>query len=228
MHGSARILLLLQHSLSTIPGCLIIFGIILFVLYFLTPIVPLKPFKALRSEDQIMISEYIASVGLLMITIGLFWISFTVSGCLVGILPAIILLGTSLAYYSPHHSMNKFIKYLLKFENKHQLIDNTIFAYFADDDRNIRILLAVLCPFGALLGFFVVPGNLGNWVFSVCFTLFLLSLPIVRGTRKIYSSTIHYRPNPPLDSDPACIAFRSLSTFRFLGFAPRLGAGGAG
>ncbi len=35
-------------------------------------------------------------------------------------------------------------------------------------------------------------------------------------------------PNPPLKSDPACRAFRSLSTFRFLGFVQRLGAGGAG
>ena len=25
-------------------------------------------------------------------------------------------------------------------------------------------------------------------------------------------------PNPPLNSDPACIAFRSFSSFRFLGF----------
>ena len=35
-------------------------------------------------------------------------------------------------------------------------------------------------------------------------------------------------PNPSLNSDPACIAFRSLSTSRFLGFVQRLGAGGAG
>ena len=32
-------------------------------------------------------------------------------------------------------------------------------------------------------------------------------------------------PNPPLKSDPACIAFRSLSTFRYPGFVHRLGAG---
>ena len=36
------------------------------------------------------------------------------------------------------------------------------------------------------------------------------------------------RPNPPLNSDPACIAFRPLSTSRYLGFVQRLGAGGAG
>ena len=36
------------------------------------------------------------------------------------------------------------------------------------------------------------------------------------------------RPNLPLNSDPACIAFRSLSAFRYPGFAQRLGAGGAG
>jgi hypothetical protein len=34
-------------------------------------------------------------------------------------------------------------------------------------------------------------------------------------------------PNPPLKSDPACIAFRSLSTSCYLGSAHRLGAGGA-
>jgi len=35
-------------------------------------------------------------------------------------------------------------------------------------------------------------------------------------------------PNPALHSDPACIAFRSLSSFRFLGFVQRFGAGGGG
>jgi len=35
-------------------------------------------------------------------------------------------------------------------------------------------------------------------------------------------------PNPPLNSDPACIAFRSLSTSCFLGSAQRFGAGVAG
>jgi hypothetical protein len=34
-------------------------------------------------------------------------------------------------------------------------------------------------------------------------------------------------PNPPLKSDPACIAFRSVSTFRYLGSAHRPGAGAA-
>ena len=38
---------------------------------------------------------------------------------------------------------------------------------------------------------------------------------------------IQQLPNPPLKSDPACIAFRSLSCHVFLGFAHRLGAGGA-
>ena len=32
-------------------------------------------------------------------------------------------------------------------------------------------------------------------------------------------------PNPSLKSDPACIASRSLSAFRYLGSAHRLGAG---
>ena len=35
-------------------------------------------------------------------------------------------------------------------------------------------------------------------------------------------------PNLSLKSDPACIAFRSLSTSRYLGFVQRLGAGVAG
>ncbi len=33
------------------------------------------------------------------------------------------------------------------------------------------------------------------------------------------------RPNPPLKSDPACIVFYSLSTFRYLGSAQCHGAG---
>jgi hypothetical protein len=37
----------------------------------------------------------------------------------------------------------------------------------------------------------------------------------------------HDTPNLALNPDPACIAFRSLSTTRFLGFVQRLGAGGA-
>jgi len=35
-------------------------------------------------------------------------------------------------------------------------------------------------------------------------------------------------PNPRLNSDPACVAIRSLSTSRFLGSVQRLGAGVAG
>jgi hypothetical protein len=38
----------------------------------------------------------------------------------------------------------------------------------------------------------------------------------------------HGVPNLSLNSDPACIVRRSLSTSRFLGSAHRLGAGGAG
>ena len=37
----------------------------------------------------------------------------------------------------------------------------------------------------------------------------------------------HERPNLPLKSGPACIAFRSLSAFRYLGSAHYLGAGAA-
>jgi len=44
----------------------------------------------------------------------------------------------------------------------------------------------------------------------------------------IHPEQSNYWPNPPLNSDPACIAFRSLSTSRFLGSVQRLGAGGAG
>jgi len=36
------------------------------------------------------------------------------------------------------------------------------------------------------------------------------------------------RPNLLLNSDPACIVFRSLSTSRYLGFVRRLAAGVAG
>ena len=35
------------------------------------------------------------------------------------------------------------------------------------------------------------------------------------------------RPNPPLKSDPARIAFHALSAFRYLGSAQSLGTGGA-
>ena len=38
-------------------------------------------------------------------------------------------------------------------------------------------------------------------------------------------SAIPVMPNPPLNSDPACIASRSLSAFRYLGSVHRLGAG---
>ena len=46
----------------------------------------------------------------------------------------------------------------------------------------------------------------------------------------IYSNLIDSDepPNPPLNSDPSCIAIRSLSASRFPGSAHRLGAGGAG
>jgi len=37
-----------------------------------------------------------------------------------------------------------------------------------------------------------------------------------------------HAPNLPLNSDPASVVFRSFSSFRFLGFAHRLGAGGVG
>ena len=36
---------------------------------------------------------------------------------------------------------------------------------------------------------------------------------------------IHLKPNLSLKSDPACIAFCSLSSFRYLGSAHPLGAG---
>jgi len=43
-----------------------------------------------------------------------------------------------------------------------------------------------------------------------------------------YQSTNNVHPNPRLNSDPTCIVTRSLSSFRFLGSASRLGAGVAG
>ena len=51
---------------------------------------------------------------------------------------------------------------------------------------------------------------------------------VVTNAGSLFSILNNDRPNPALHSDPACIAFRSLSSFRFLGFAQRLGAGGAG
>ena len=54
------------------------------------------------------------------------------------------------------------------------------------------------------------------WLPSILLAFVLISIRLLR------------RPNPPLNSDPACIAFRSLSTSRFLGSAQRLGAGGSG
>ena len=39
---------------------------------------------------------------------------------------------------------------------------------------------------------------------------------------------IQATPNLSLNSDPACIVWRALSSSRYLGFAQRLGAGGAG
>ena len=39
---------------------------------------------------------------------------------------------------------------------------------------------------------------------------------------------LEQQPNPSLYSDPACIVFRSFSSFVFLGFAQHLDAGGAG
>ena len=49
--------------------------------------------------------------------------------------------------------------------------------------------------------------------------------PTVSAPIQFVSSLASDRPNPPLKSDPACIAFRSLSTFCYLGSARRLGAG---
>jgi len=50
----------------------------------------------------------------------------------------------------------------------------------------------------------------------------------IQSRRALGASMLRARPNLQLNSDPACIAFRSLSTFRYLSFAHRLGAGGAG
>ena len=58
------------------------------------------------------------------------------------------------------------------------------------------------------------------------------SLPLkqaqIPARRVLGSPMLWARPNLALKSDPACIAFRSLSAFRYPGFAQRLGAGGAG
>jgi len=49
----------------------------------------------------------------------------------------------------------------------------------------------------------------------------------IRARRAFGAPMLWARPNLALKSDPACIAFRSLSTSRYLGSAHRLGAGGA-
>ena len=47
----------------------------------------------------------------------------------------------------------------------------------------------------------------------------------IQARRALGAPLLWARPNLALKSDPACIAFRSLSTFRYLGSAHRLGAG---
>src|ERR1035438_891112 len=47
----------------------------------------------------------------------------------------------------------------------------------------------------------------------------------IQARRVLGASMLWARPNLALKSDPACIAFRSLSSFRYLGSAHRLGAG---
>ena len=75
------------------------------------------------------------------------------------------------------------------------------------------------------------------WVFAfglVCLSALALSVGNSFGRSKVAllgnsgRLQVHEVPNPPLNSDPACIAFRSISTSRYLGFAQRLGSGGAG
>ena len=47
----------------------------------------------------------------------------------------------------------------------------------------------------------------------------------IQARRLLGEPMLSARPNLALKSDPTCIAFRSLSTFRYLGSAHRLGAG---
>jgi hypothetical protein len=47
----------------------------------------------------------------------------------------------------------------------------------------------------------------------------------IRMRRVLGAPLLWARPNLALKSDPACIAFRSLSTSRYLGSAHRFGAG---
>ncbi|WP_257304717.1 hypothetical protein [Geothrix campi] len=53
-------------------------------------------------------------------------------------------------------------------------------------------------------------------------------VPILPHSPTAPNSSPSAAPNLSLNSDPACIAFRSLSTSRFLGSVQRLGAGVAG
>ena len=61
---------------------------------------------------------------------------------------------------------------------------------------------------------------------------FSVGIPVARsGPNQLGSSSglqFHGVPNLSLNSDPACVGFRSFSSSRFLGSAQRLGAGGAG
>src|SRR5450631_3786771 len=50
----------------------------------------------------------------------------------------------------------------------------------------------------------------------------------IQARRALGSPMLWARSNSALNSDPACIVFRSLSTSCYLGSAQRLGAGGAG
>jgi hypothetical protein len=88
----------------------------------------------------------------------------------------------------------------------------------------------------ARLTFFVRPRN---QVGSLCFwhSAFPFSPQLVPFFPKPLCSSIALvhsaakwasRPNRQLNSDPACIVFPSFSSFRYLGFVHRPGAGGAG
>jgi len=80
---------------------------------------------------------------------------------------------------------------------------------------------------GGLSGLLNVSGSIQHSRWRSTETLFS-STNFHLGFLKTSVTMIIHSPNPPLNSDPACIAFRSLSTSRFLGFVHHLGAGGAG
>jgi len=178
MPKSIEFSLILRHILSTLPGCLLIIGILLFFIGFILTLADFKKINANSKEHQTMITDHIFGISLAFIATSLLHISFFTAGCLPGLLIVIPLYGMAYNYFQPYHSLCKFFKFFTKFENDNQLTDSTVFAIFVDDDTSIRVIISIICPILMVFGFFIIPGRLGDWIFGINFTLLLLSMPI--------------------------------------------------